>query len=43
VLIRPGLINVFHIFAGNAVVRGSELFLSGTGRVNRYGMYSEES
>ena len=31
------------MFAGNAVVIGSEVFLSGTGRVNLYGIVSEES
>jgi len=43
VLIRPGFIRAFHMFVGNAVVIGSELVLLGTGSVNRYGMYSEES
>jgi hypothetical protein len=43
VLIKPGLSRVFHMFVGNAVVIVSEDFLSGTGRVNRYGIYSEES
>lgn len=42
-LINPGLINVFHTFAGKAVVIGSEVFLSGTGRVNRYGIVSDGS
>ena len=43
VLINPGLIKVFQILFGNAVVIASELFLSFTGRVNLYGIYSDES
>jgi hypothetical protein len=43
VLIRPGFIRAFHTFVGNAVVIGSELVLVGTGSVNRYGIYSEDS
>ena len=42
-LINPGFMRDFHMFAGNAVVIGSEVFLSGTGRVNLYGIVSEES
>ncbi len=42
-LIRPGFINVFHMFVGKAVVIGSVLALLGTGSVNRYGIYSDES
>lgn len=43
VLIRPGFIRVFQTFAGNAVVMISVPFFSGTGSVNRYGIYSEVS
>lgn len=43
VLINPGVMRVLYIFVGKAVVVGSLVFLSGTGRVKRYGMYSEES
>jgi hypothetical protein len=43
VLIKPGFINAFHMLVGNAVVIGSDVFLSGTGRVNRYGICSDES
>lgn len=43
VLINPGLIKVFQTFVGKAVVIGSRVFLSGIGRVKRYGIVSEES
>jgi hypothetical protein len=43
VLMRPGFIRAFQIFVGKAVVIGSVLVLIGTGSVNRYGIYSEES
>jgi len=43
VLISPGVMRVLYTFVGKAVMLVSEVFLSGTGRVNRYGMYSEES
>lgn len=42
-LIRPGLMRVFQTFVGYAVVISSEVFLSLTGSVNRYGIESEES